>query len=561
MRALIGIGLRAAILAAMLLGAAPANAAHLTEALESRLGTGAGQLSSEQDERDLAMLLDFYRARGMAPVWVGEAEGVSARARILSEVIAAADLDGLDPADYGASRIRGLLAAQTPEDLATLEVGMSLGLVRFASDLAAGRLEPSQVDPEHYIFPEEVDRAAVIRDAAANAEDIRAFVAGYQPQQDQYRRLKATYARYDAIAGAGGWPAVPEGPTLKPGMTDDRVVSLRARLRAEGDLAPEQDLSASGGDARLFDDELVAAAVRFQNRHGLEPDAKIGPKTLQALNVTAGERVEQILINMERRRWMSDDLGQRYVFVNLADFHLKVVDEPKTIFVTRVVVGKPFFRTPVFSKDKPFFRTPVFSKDMTYVVVNPYWNVPPSIARNEILPKIKEDPGYLAAKNFELLSDWSNDAAVIDPATIDWASMTRRNFTYKVRQGPGEGNALGRLKFMFPNPFNIYLHDTPSKTLFERYERTFSHGCVRVQHPRDFAAVVLGGQSDWDPARIEAAIASEIPQVVSLAEPLPVHITYLTAWTNKDGTVHFRDDVYGRDVPLRTALLGPGSND
>lgn len=541
--------LRVAILAAVLLGAAPGNAAHMTEALEAQLGTAAGQLKSEQDERDLAMLLAFYQARGMAPVWVDEAEGVGARARILSEVIAAADLDGLDSEDYGISHIRGLLAAKTPQDLASLEVRLSLGLLRFASDLAAGRLEPSQVDPEHYIFPEEVDRAEVIRDAAANAEDIRTFITGYQPQQDQYRRLRATYARYRSIAGAGGWPAVPEGPTLKPGMTDDRVVSLRARLRAEGDLAPEQDLSAGGGDARLFDEAMVAAAIRFQNRHGLEPDAKIGPRTLSALNVTADERVAQILINMERRRWMSDDFGQRYVFVNLADFHLKVVDEPKTIFVTRVVVGKPFF------------RTPVFSKDMTYVVVNPYWNVPPSIARNELLPKIKKDPGYLAANNFELLSDWSPDAYAIDPATIDWAGMTRRNFTYKVRQGPGSGNALGRLKFMFPNPYNIYLHDTPSKTLFDRYERTFSHGCVRVQHPQDFAAVVLGGQSDWDPARIEAAIASEISQVVSLAEPLPVHITYLTAWTNKDGTVHFRDDVYGRDVPLRTALLGPGLSD
>ncbi len=544
-----GTGLRLAVLATVLIATAPANAAHLTEALEARLGTGAGQLASEQDERDLAMLLDFYRGRGMAPLWVDEEAGVGSRARILSEVIAAAGLDGLDPADYGISRLRGLLAAQTPEDLATLEVGLSLGVIRLASDLAAGRLQPSQVDPEHYIYPEEVDRADVIRAAAANAEDIRGFIAGYEPQQDRYRRLKATYARYRAIAGAGGWPAVPEGPTLKPGMTDDRVIALRRRLGAEGDLTPEQDQAASGGDERFYDEALVAAAIRFQNRHGLEPDAKIGPKTLHALNVTAEERVEQILVNMERRRWMPDDFGQRYVFVNLADFHLKVVDEPKTIFVTRVVVGKPFF------------RTPVFSKDMSYLVVNPYWNVPPSIARNEILPKIKENANYLAEKNFELLSDWSSDAYAIDPTTIDWSRMTRGNFTYKVRQGPGAGNALGRLKFMFPNPFNIYLHDTPAKTLFDRYERTFSHGCVRVQHPQDFAAVILGGQSDWDPARIEAAIETGVSQVVSLAEPLPVHITYLTAWTNKDGTVHFRDDVYGRDVPLRTALLGPEASD
>jgi len=233
------------------------------------------------------------------------------------------------------------------------------------------------------------------------------------------------------------------------------------------------------------------------------------------------------------------------VFVNLADFELKVVDEPRTVLDTRVVVGAPYH------------RTPVFSADMTYVEINPYWNVPSSIARNELLPKIKEDPGYLAANDFELLSDWSDSAAALDPAAIDWQRVSSDDFAYRIRQRPGPGNALGHIKFMFPNQFNVYLHDTPAKTLFDQVERSFSHGCIRVEGPNEFGAVVLADQDGWSLDRIYAAIKSGERTIVTLEQPLPVHIAYLTAWVNKDGTVHFRNDVYGRDEILAAALLGP----
>ncbi|MBT5415342.1 MAG: L,D-transpeptidase family protein [Rhodospirillaceae bacterium] len=525
--------------------AAPAAADHLSEALAAQLATGAGQMTSERDERDLAVLDAFYRERNMATVWVDETVGVGPTARQTAEVIADMDRNGLDPRNYGLDGIRSLMAASTPEDLAALEIRLSLAVIRLASDLSAGRLEPSKVDPEHYLTPTGVVPADVIR-RAAQAPDVALFLASFEPQQDEYRRLRDTLAHYRALAAAGGWPKVAEGEeTLDPGMTDPRVVQLRARLRAEGDLDPYEDLTAQGGPADFYDEPLKSALVTFQNRHGLEPDGRVGPATLAALNVTAEERVDQIMLNMERRRWMEDDLGRRYVFVNLADFHTKVVDGAKTVFVSRVVIGRPYF------------RTPVFSKDMTYVVVNPYWNVTPSIARNELLPKIKEDPGYLAAHNYELLSGWSEEAVPLDPRSIDWSTVSKSSFGYKIRQRPGEGNALGRVKFMFPNSHNIYMHDTPSKSLFNKYERTFSHGCIRVHKPREFAEVVLASQG-WSREKIDAAIASEQSQVISLAEALPVHITYLTAWTNKDGTVHFRDDVYGRDKTLKAALLGPG---
>ena len=250
-----------------------------------------------------------------------------------------------------------------------------------------------------------------------------------------------------------------------------------------------------------------------------------------------------MLLNMERRRWMPDDLGRRYIFVNLADFVLKVVDGPKTIYDSRVVVGKPYH------------RTPVFSGDMTYIVINPYWHVPPSIARNEILPAVIKDPGYLAKKNFTVLSSWGADASVLDPNSIDWPSLKGKRVAYKFRQDPGDGNALGRIKFMFPNQFNVYLHDTPSKSLFARTVRSFSHGCIRVQNPANLAEVVLAGMEGWSLASIKASIGSKKRKIVRLDEPLPVHLTYLTAWVNKDSSVHFRDDIYSRDKRLREALV------
>jgi murein L,D-transpeptidase YcbB/YkuD len=526
--------LRGLVLAALLGAAVPAAAQDTAQQLAQQLQLGTDDTASERGAQDLVLLAQFYQERQMAPLWL-DAGGPSARAKALAEVLRNAGQDGLEPEDYGVTAIGRLLAGGTPEQLAELELRLSLGLIEITSDLASGRLEPKEVNPETFVYPQEVDRAAVIR-AAADASDIAAFVASYEPAQPEYHRLKAALADYRALAAAGGWPSIDDGPTLKPGMENPRVAQLRARLGVP---------AAAGGNPALFDPALVAAVKAFQAGHGLEPDGVVGQNTLAALNVPAEDRVRQIVLNLERRRWIADDPGQRYVFVNIADFELKVVDEPKTVFDTRVVVGAPYH------------RTPVFSGDMTYVEINPYWNVPPSIARNELLPKIKADPGYLAANNFELLSDWSESASVLDPRRIDWSRVRPETFAYKVRQGPGPGNALGHIKFMFPNQFNVYLHDTPARSLFSRDERDFSHGCIRVQDPEQFGAFVLAKQPGWSLAQIEAAIATGKRMIVPLDTPLPVHLAYLTAWVNKDGSVHFRRDVYGRDAILAAALLGP----
>ncbi len=527
---------------AVTLGPRPAAAEALPLTLSEELNSGIAAAGNDDEVQTLTVLERFYRARAHRPLWVLD-NAAGPRAEKLSSLLIAADLDGLDPADYRAGQVKALLGATATEDLARLEVLLSLGLVRYAADLGQGRTTPHVADPELFVFREEVQKADVLK-AASEASDLDSFIDAYRPQTVRYDRQKVALAEYRALALQGGWQPIPEGDTLKPGMTDPRVGLLRERLRLVGDLKPQNDLAANGGDRDFYDAQMETAVKWMQYRHGLAEDGAVGPKTLAALNVPVEKRIEQMILNLERRRWMPDDLGRRHIFVNLADFLLKLVDEPKTLFDTAVVVGKPYQ------------KTPVFSGTMTYVEINPFWNVPPSIARKEMLPKIQKDVSYLSQNNYVLFSDWSSGATVIDPQSIDWSQVSRASFPYKIRQDSGDGNALGRVKFMFPNRFNIYLHDTPAKSLFSKPQRTFSHGCIRVQNPNDLAELVLSSEEGWSRERIEAVIASGERTIVSLKQPLPVHIVYLTSWVNKDGSVHFRNDVYERDVALVRALSG-----
>ena len=415
--------------------------------------------------------------------------GADVRARELTQALRALRLDGLEPEDYGVSSIERLLSAQSAEQLAELEVRLSLGLVQAASDLASGRLKPRSVNPKLYLYPLDVDKANV----------------------------------------------------LELGKQGNRVDALRARLGMLGDAASTTEPGA------VFDEVLLESVKRFQHRHGLAVDGRVGPKTLSALNVPLRARVDQMLLNMERRRWMPDTFEPRYVFVNLADFELKVVDtiegRERTVHTTEVVVGKPYH------------QTPEFSHRIRYLVINPFWNVPVSIARGELLRQFKKDPGVIDEKGYELLDGWTRDANPVDPSAIDWASITRRSFKYKVRQAPGPLNALGRVKFIFPNRHNIYLHDTPARSLFDRTQRAFSHGCIRVKAPDVLASTLLQWQDGWPLERVRSVIESGERTVVSFTQPVPVHLAYVTAWVNKDGTVHFRDDIYKRDESLAQALL------
>jgi len=350
--------------------------------------------------------------------------------------------------------------------------------------------------------------------------------------------------RYREIAAKGGWPMVPHGSKMQKGDRSERILALSGRLIATGDL--DRRFRNSEG---LFDDALEQAVRRFQQRHGLEVDGVVGLSTLAALNVPVEERIRQIELNMERWRWLPRDFGQRYILVNIANFELDVVEDGKPLMIMHIVVGRPYRRTPVFS-DK-----------ITYLVLSPYWHVPKNIAIQDMLSLIRNDTNYLAKHNIKVFQGLGTDTREIDAKTIDWSKVTAENFNYRFRQGPGPMNALGRVKFMFPNKFNVYLHDTPSRELFAKTERAFSSGCIRIEKPIELAEYLLRDDPQWTRDNILAVIDKLVEQTVPLPKLIPIHILYCTAWANEDGSIQFRNDIYGRDKLLDEALReGPPSS-
>ncbi|MEO1248486.1 MAG: L,D-transpeptidase family protein [Pseudomonadota bacterium] len=508
----------------------------VSAALEDLLSSEAEAAVEGGAAADVSALRQFYAARDFDPLWTGDAIRQERAVEVL-EIIQSAEREGLLPDHYGATSLTEQATSTTSAGKAAFELNLSRAFIRYGQAIHAGQTDPTLVNDEVRVVPPNVAPETLLFAAGNNAfpADVLRSLA---PAGGEYQRLRAALAEYRALAAAGGWPQIDEGETLRPGDEDPRVEQVRARLAVTGELAAWR---AEGGP--LFDSGLFLAVREFQSRHGLEQDGIIGPMTLTALNVTAEQRVNQMVLNMERRRWMGPLEGRRYIFVNLADFQLKLVSNGKTIHTARTVVGAPYH------------RTPVFTEDMTYLVINPNWHVPSSIARNELLPKAQEDPTYLAANNFAVLDA---DGTPVPMTRINWNALDASNLPYRFRQGPGDGNALGRVKFMLPNEYNIYLHDTPSKSLFGRSVRAFSHGCVRVQDPFDLAEVILADQG-WSRSRIDAANQAGDRLVVTLKDPIPVYISYITAWANKDGTVHFRDDIYGRDATLADAILGVGS--
>lgn len=482
-----------------------------------------------EDER-LFQVYAYYHLRSFTPIWIRD-DGPKTKGRELLAVLQNATADGLAPSDYHVDQIAELIDQTDVRSLARAELLLTRGFLDYGRDLSAGRVDPNSVDNEIHMNPVPVDAATLIH-GAEEADNIGPYVATLVPQTDEYLRLATMLAEFREIAAEGGWPSVPEGETLKPGMDDPRVVALRQYLYAVGDYSGDPD-----DPSTIFDDALVEAVSRFQVRHGIDVDGAVGPATLAEINTPIEDRIAMMEINLERRRWMEDDLGERYVFVNLADQFLKVVDNGRTIHTAKTVVGKPYH------------RTPVFTEIMKYVVINPDWTVPNSIARNEYLPKLKQSPGALAAQNIHV---YAGDGRV-DPYSVNWNAIKPSSFRYTLRQDPGPGNALGVIKFMFPNPYSVYIHDTPSKGLFSQSSRVFSHGCMRVQNPVELGEVILGTQG-WSADRIRSIIASGKKTAVTLEQPIPVHVTYLTAWVNKDGSVHFRRDVYERDKRLLEGL-------
>lgn len=487
----------------------------------------------------------FYERRAYAPAWCNS-RSLQPQVDTLLKAIRTADQEALWPNDYHLAKIAAIVEsvqqqlaenkALDPRQLVDLDLLLTDAFLIYGSHLVAGKVNPETIDSEWFANRREIDLAVHLQ-TALEKKQIEEALHGLLPPQPGYARLRQALARYRDLAANGGWPSVPDGPKLQKGDRGERALALRQRLIAAGDLDP-----AAGDSLDLFDEIVEEALRKFQRRHGLDADGVVGATTFANLNVPVEERLRQVVLNMERWRWLPQDLGQRHILVNIANFELDVFESDQIVLVMRVMVGKDYR------------RTPVFSDRMNYLVLCPYWHVTPNIAVNDKLPLIRKDAGYLTKQNMKLFRGWGADTQEIDPTTIDWSQITARNFSYRLRQDPGPINALGRVKFMFPNSFNVYLHDTPSRELFAKTERAFSSGCIRVEKPVDLAEYVLRGDPKWTRASIETAIKKWEEQTVRLPAPIPVHLLYWTAWANEDGSINFRRDIYGRDKLLEEAL-------
>jgi len=462
------------------------------------------------------------------------------QARSLIAALRAAPRDGLDPSFYRTDRLveqAPALAARDPRRAAEAELAYSVAFLDYAGDLRLGRLRrtASDLDDEER---ETLDTHGLLA-ALARGERAAALLQAQAPRHPEYRALRAMLANHRRKADAfGDWLRVPDGPTLRPGDVDPRIVAVRERLVASGDLTiPPTSL------VDLYDPALQFAVEGFQRRHGLEVDGLIGRQTLAALNAPLPDRIRQIEVTLERWRQMPRDFGERYVVVNIAGFELRLVEQGAVRLSMDIVVGQPYR------------STPVFSDRIRYLELNPDWTVPRRIAVEDKLPDLKQNAQRLADQGFEA----RRGGEVIPVTEIDWAEYSRDHFPFVLRQRPGPANALGRIKFMFPNRFDVYLHDTPATGLFGRAARAFSSGCIRLSRPLDLAEELLRDQPNWSRAAVEQAIAEGAPQRrINLTTPMPVHLTYATVWRGGDGQPQFRADIYGRDAELLRALEARG---
>lgn len=477
---------------------------------------------------DAQKLYFFYGARHFAPLWLHEgANGhvvFSANAKALLDVFSKAYLTGLNPADYLTKAIDLDAAGTTPEDLAEIETAFSAATISYANDTHSGRLRPAQISGSIGLTPDRLDDAKVLMDLAS-ASDPAAYMQALEPQHPEFAALKKALDKF-YTGTVEQTVDIPDGKVLHPGQTDSRLPLLRERLG----LAPETETP------ELYDDATVTAVENFQASLGLVIDGIVGPATLAALNGGSAVSKADIIANMEMWRWEPENMGAFRVEVNVPEFRLRVIRDGQTVYTTRVVTGK---------KDH---MTPIFSDEMEYIVVNPYWNVPRSIASKEIAPKLAANPGYISRNNMQVLYG----GKVVDAAAIDWSEANIDNF--RIRQLPGTGNALGSIKFLFPNNHDVYLHDTPSKYLFQRSYRAYSHGCVRVQDPWDLAQVLV---NDDEPQMSFASLEAQrggSEQWNSLKRHIPIHIMYLTLRVDPDGTLRSYGDVYGHIAKIERLL-------
>jgi murein L,D-transpeptidase YcbB/YkuD len=504
-------------LAALLAGASPALCAEPAADLQRLVEPAEGSAGLPVRPADLTILKEFYHQRGFRPAWDDPA-------KLAEDLRTAAAAQGLAPESYVVPA-----AAQGGER----DLLLSDAVMRLGRDAATGRLPPSRAFGGAGAESRLPFDATAFLTAAAGGTPMAELAAGAASMGPEFGRLMAAAERYRAIVQAGGWPPIPEGPSLKSGMDDPRVKVLRKRLIASGDL------DAAHEKGSVFDKHVSAALQRFQTRHGLDTDGAVGKQTLASLNVPAEERLRQITANLERLRWLPRSPEPTRIEINIAAQTFQLFERGEPALAMRVVVGD-------IKHPTPGLITP-----MTAIILNPSWTVPPSIAGKEILPKLQRDPNYLAANNMSII-DAPGDSPVGEG--VDWNRYRPGHFPYRLRQKPGPDNALGVMKFHLSDSDAIYLHDTPQRQYFKRAYRALSHGCIRLEKPAALAHKLLG--SEWD-GKLEEAMATKATRSIRLEHAVPVALRYFTAWADDDGTVHFREDIYGHDGRLAAALKNP----
>jgi murein L,D-transpeptidase YcbB/YkuD len=486
------------------------------------------------DDDQWAHTKRLYKAYGNNPLWLAPDGLITDRTFALANSVLQAEQDGMRMDAYPVGTLAQSIAAvqqtktPTADQLADADIILTASFAALGEDYLAGQVDPKSVAQNWHIDPQEenVD-SSLIRGLRNPALDKS--IASMRPSDPDYNGLRKELDHFQQISAKGGWPQVPDGPAVKPGekINPARVAALRTRLSIEGIGVPAASAAASQPASKaqaptpsgVYDRSLAGAVADFQSRHGIAVDSMLGAETMTSLNQTAVYRTAQIAANLERLRWLPRTFGNRYIYVNVPAFSLTAFDKGKPDLDMKVIVGQDY-------EDK---ATPVFSDSMETVVFRPFWNVTPDIAAKEIFPKMNADPGYLSANNYELYQE---------------AGATR------VRQKPGDKNSLGLVKFLFPNDFNIYLHDTPNHELFNKDVRAFSHGCIRVEKPAELAQWVLG----WDAAKVDAEMHGTDNNSVKVPKKIPVYITYGTAYI-KDGLLYFGNDLYDRDDKLVAQVL------
>lgn len=504
---------------------------HVEQVREGSTLTIAGQTISSA-----VVLPALYERRGYTPVW-DNPQAV----RQLIETLEHVENDGLISNDYHLPVILKLQANNLVGDPATaagLDLLMTDALIRLGYHLLVGKVDAEELDTNWNMTTTigDLDTMLSLAESIESAR-IPQLIEQLRPDHAYYAYLQQGLMRYRTIRDQDGWQSVPNGPSLKSGMVDVRIPMIRERLRVTGELSFADTAS------DIYDETLTGAVQQFQQRHGLTTDGVIGPATVAAMNVPVQARIDQIKVNLERARWVLHDLPEDMVVTDIAGFEVSYRRGGKIVWSTLAQVGTPYR------------KTPVFRDQISYLEVNPTWTVPPTILQKDILPQLAKDQSYLQQRDMQVLT---HDGKYVDPTTVDWSQFPQKRFPYLLRQNPGPNNALGRIKFMFPNKHLVYLHDTPSRKLFERDQRAFSSGCIRVMNPFELAELLLD-DPQWTQSRIEEVVTSKQTTRINLAKPVTVILMYWTVNITDDGGMMFKADVYDRDAAVLAGLNKPFS--